>query len=155
RCRVHGLQGHALHPRCGGALRRLADRSPQRRSRCLVDADWLTIRRTAATAAVATDLLASPRVRDMGLLGSSEQARALLSALSRVRAPARVKVYSPNPAHREHFAQDMGQQLDLPIIPVDSAEAAAGGSDLVAVAIRPGSTPVLFADWLAPGAHVT
>jgi ornithine cyclodeaminase/alanine dehydrogenase-like protein (mu-crystallin family) len=118
----------------------------------LVDADWLTSRRTAA---VATDLLASPRVRDMGLLGSSEQARALLSALSRVRAPSRVKVYSPNPAHREHFAQDMGQQLDLPIIAVDSAEAAAGESDLVAVAIRPGSTPALFADWLAPGAHVT
>jgi len=121
----------------------------------LVDADWLTSRRTAATAAVAMDLLAPPHASQVGLLGSSEQARSLLSALSRVRELSRVKVYSPNPAHREHFAGEMGQQLNLPITPVDSAAAAVGESDLVAVAIRPGSTPALYADWLMPGAHVT
>ncbi len=120
-----------------------------------MDADWLTSRRTAATAAVGTDLLARETIDEAGLLGSGEQARALLAALSCVRRPRRVKVFSPTPANRERFAAAMSAQLGLEVVPVETAAAAARGSDLVASGVRAGTAPVLFADWLAPGAHVT
>jgi ornithine cyclodeaminase/alanine dehydrogenase-like protein (mu-crystallin family) len=49
----------------------------------------------------------------------------------------------------------MSEQLGIEIVPVDSAEAAVRDSDLVASGVRAGTSPVLFAEWLAPGAHVT
>src|SRR5271154_1789702 len=40
----------------------------------VIDADWLTSRRTAATAALGADILARPSASTAGVLGSSEQA---------------------------------------------------------------------------------
>jgi ornithine cyclodeaminase/alanine dehydrogenase len=120
----------------------------------LVDADWITAARTAAVAAVATDVLAHPHIRQAGILGSSHQARALLTALSRVRALPSVRVYSPTAANRERFAAAMSGELDIPVVAVDSLDALLAGCDLLGCAIRPGGTPVLYGDALAPGAHV-
>jgi alanine dehydrogenase len=153
-----GLMGYkAMHSTPGVGVRYLVALYDLKTGELLaqMDADWLTSRRTAATAAVAADLLAHPAVEQVGLLGSSEQARALLGALAQVRTLPRVKVYSPTPANRAAFADAMSAQLGIAIEPVASAEAAVRDSDLVACAIRAGGTPALLAEWLAPGAHVT
>ena len=88
----------------------------------VIDADWLTSRRTAATAALGVDVLARPSASTAGVLGSSEQARAMLSSVARVRRLKRVKVYSPTPEHRQRFAADMSESLDLEVIAVDDAQ---------------------------------
>jgi ornithine cyclodeaminase/alanine dehydrogenase-like protein (mu-crystallin family) len=119
-----------------------------------VDGDWLTQIRTSATAGVGTDLLARADVEQVGLLGSSEQARALLRAMAAVRPFRRVRVFSPTPANREAFAREMSAALGLEVVAVDSPEAAVAGADLVGSAIRPGSEPALRAAWLTPGVHV-
>jgi alanine dehydrogenase len=119
-----------------------------------VDADWITAWRTAAMAAVATDALARPRIAQAGLLGSSHQARALLTCLSRVRELPRVRVYSPTPANRASFAATMSRELDLDVQPVDAPEAITQECDLVGSAIRAGRSPVLSGDGLAAGTHV-
>jgi ornithine cyclodeaminase/alanine dehydrogenase-like protein (mu-crystallin family) len=119
-----------------------------------MDADWLTQLRTSATAGLGTDLLARADVQEAGLLGSSEQARALLRAMAAVRPFRRVRVFSPTPANREAFAREMSAALGLEVVAVDSAEAAVAGADLVGSAIRPGPQPALHAAWLAPGTHV-
>ena len=119
-----------------------------------MDADWLTQLRTSATAGLGTDLLARADVQQVGLLGSSEQARALLRAMAAVRPFRRVKVFSPTPANRDAFAREMSEALGLEIVAVESAEAAVAGADLVGSAIRPGPRPALSAEWLAPGVHV-
>ncbi|HLH26763.1 MAG TPA: ornithine cyclodeaminase family protein [Chloroflexota bacterium] len=120
----------------------------------LVDADWITAARTAAVAAVATDVLARPRIQQAGILGSSHQARALLTALSRVRALPSVRVYSPTAANRERFAAELSRQLALPVTAVASLDALLADCDLLGCAIRPGATPVLRGDALALGVHV-
>src|SRR5215470_9851334 len=51
----------------------------------MMDADWLTAQRTAATAAIGVDLLARKTIRTVGVLGSGEQARSMLIAASKVR----------------------------------------------------------------------
>jgi len=119
-----------------------------------MDADWLTQLRTSATAGLGTDLLARAEVQRVGILGSGEQARALLRAMAAVRPFRRVMVFSPTPANRETFARDMSEALDLEVVAVDSAEAAIEGADLVGSAIRPGPRPALSAEWLSPGVHV-
>jgi ornithine cyclodeaminase/alanine dehydrogenase-like protein (mu-crystallin family) len=119
-----------------------------------MDADWLTAQRTAATAAIAADLLAAPEIACAGVLGSSDQARAMLTAVSRIRKIPHVKVYSPTPANRSRFAADMRQRLGVAVTAVDSAQEAASHCDLVLSVYRAGSEPLIEAGWIKAGAHV-
>jgi len=117
-----------------------------------IDADWLTIQRTAATVAVATDALANPEVEELGVLGSSEQAQGLVRAVSAVRSFRRARVFSPNPEHRAAFARTIQSELGIEASAVDSPDQIAG-ADVVCVAIRAGLEPVFKPEWLKPGAH--
>jgi ornithine cyclodeaminase/alanine dehydrogenase-like protein (mu-crystallin family) len=66
---------------------------------------------------------------------------------------AEARVYSPTPERRGKFAAEMRERLGIPVEAVASARAAIEGVDIVATATN-SSTPVLEADWLAPGMHV-
>jgi len=120
----------------------------------VIDADWLTSRRTAATGAVGVDVLARPDASVLGILGSSAQARSMLEAVSRRRQFKKVKVFSPTPENRKRFADEMGDRLRLEIEPVASEEAAVRSSDVVLSIFRAGSNPVIQPEWLGPGVHL-
>lgn len=113
-----------------------------------------TALRTAATSAVGTDLFARADADSVGMLGSQNQAKYHLVALNEIRKLKQVKVYSPNPQHRKDFADQMGSQLNLEIRPVNSAEEAVKGVDIV-LAATSSNVPVLDGQWLEPGVHVT
>ena len=82
----------------------------------LVDADYITMVRTSATAALATDLLGPAEVEEMGLIGSSSQAEGLILALAAVRTLPRVKVFSPNAERRAAFAARMSAATGIEVI---------------------------------------
>lgn len=117
-----------------------------------IDADWLTIQRTAATVAAATDAVANPDVEELGVLGSSEQANGLVRAVSVVRRFRKARVFSPNPEHRTAFARTMRDELGIDAVAVDSPEKIAGAG-VICVAIRAGLEPVFKPEWLTPGVH--
>jgi alanine dehydrogenase len=119
-----------------------------------MDADWLTAQRTAATAALGADMLAAKDIGCVGILGSGEQARAMLVAASKVRRLTKARVFSPTPANREAFADKMRQDLGIDIAAVDSAEKAVVGCDLLLSVYRAGGTPLVCADWIGPGMHI-
>lgn len=124
------------------------------RLRAVLDAGYLTGLRTGATAALATDLLA-PEVEIAAVVGSGKEAAAQLAALLVVRRPKAVRVFSPNPARRADFAELMSRELGVPVQAVDSVRAACVGSQVVLVATKSHGTPVLGADDVPPGAHVS
>ena len=111
----------------------------------VMDGRLITEMRTAAVSAVATQLLARPDASVLGILGSGVQARSHLEALRLVRGFRDVRVWSPRSAGA--FAERLGVRA------VDSAEEAVRGADVVVVATA-ARTPVLFGEWLSPGAHV-
>jgi alanine dehydrogenase len=119
-----------------------------------MDADWLTSQRTSATAAIGVDALARKEISEAGILGSSEQARAMLAAVVRVRKLPKVKVFSPTRESRNKFADALGKSLGLEIAPVDSAQAAFAGSNLVLSVFRAGKEPLIDASWIEPGTHI-
>lgn len=119
-----------------------------------MDADWLTAQRTAATAAIAVDVLANQTIGTAGVLGSSAQARAMLAAAARVRKLGRVKIFSPTPANRQHFAQEMGEQLGVTVAAVETACEAVADCDLVLSVFRAGTEPLIDSRWIKAGAHV-
>ena len=110
--------------------------------------------RTAANSAVGTDVFARKDAETVGMLGSQNQAKYHLIALKEIRKIKRVKVYSPNPQHRNEFAEQMGALLNLEIRPVASAEEAVRGVDVVVTATS-SNVPVLDGSWLEAGTHLT
>jgi len=152
-----GVMGYkAMHSTPGVGVRYLVSLYDMATGALLaqIDADWLTAQRTAATAAVAADILAKPEIATVGILGSSDQSRAMLAALARVRTPGAVAVFSPTAANRRRFAAQMAERLDLSIAPVDSARAAVVGADIVLSVFRAGSEPSIAADWIGAGTHI-
>ncbi|WP_232727705.1 ornithine cyclodeaminase family protein [Acidovorax sp. 69] len=117
----------------------------------LIDGNRVTGIRTAATAAVAVDCAAPHRALRVGVIGSGFEARGLLLALASIREVAHVKVYSPTPASRERFADEMRHDLSLHIDPSTSAQDAIRGADVVLCAARSrDESPVLVGEWLEP-----
>ena len=110
--------------------------------------------RTAANSAVGTDVFARKDAETVGMLGSQNQAKYHLVALKEIRKIKLVKVYSPTPQHRKEFAEQMGTLLNLEVRPVESAEQAVKGFDIV-VAATSSNVPVLDGHWLEPGVHLT
>lgn len=118
----------------------------------LMDAALVTASRTAAMAAAAARrLLGQVRVR-IGVFGSGYEAQAQLRALAGALHADTAVVYSPNPAHRSHFSKKMSEELSISVIPVESAQEAAG-HPLLVLATKT-DKPVLQSDWVAPGAVI-
>ena len=109
--------------------------------------------RTGAIGGVAIKHMARPDACRAAILGSGRQARTHLEAAAVVRHFASVKVYSPNATHREAFASEMRETLDLHVDPVLSAQEAVADADVV-ICVTKSTTPVFDPSWLKPGAHV-
>ena len=121
----------------------------------LVDGNRVTGLRTAATSAVGAQAIAPTRPLRVGVIGSGFEARSHTAALSLVTRFASVAVFSPTPENREAFAESFSQSLGVPVIPVDSAEQAVRGADLVLCAARSrDEAPTLRAEWVGDDATV-
>ncbi len=148
---VRGRPTQVLFDAETGELRCIVIGEPKPRELSLSGVSAL---RTAANSAVGTDVMARADATTVGMLGSRNQARYHLLALKEIRDLTRVKVFSPNPAHRKEFADEMGDLTGLDIRPADSAREAVHGADIV-VAATSSNIPVLDGNWLEPGVHLT
>jgi len=110
--------------------------------------------RVGATTAVANRALARKNAKVVGIFGSGNEARTNLEAICAVRDIEVVRVYSPNKEHRDRFAEEMTELLNVEVQPVTSAEAVVKGSDIVMCATN-SSEPVFSGNWLEPGQLVT
>ncbi|MFI9168691.1 ornithine cyclodeaminase family protein [Streptomyces lincolnensis] len=119
----------------------------------VLDGTAVTTLRTAAASAVAVDALARPDAVDLAILGSGTQALAHARAIARVREVKSVRLWSPTPAHRARAAETLAGELDLPVEPTTTAEAAVTGASVVA-ACTLSTTPVVRGRWLADGCTV-
>ncbi len=118
----------------------------------LVDGIHITALRTAATSAVAVDLMAPRRALKVGMFGSGAEAQAHIRAIARVRALESVRLYSPTRPNRERVAALIALELGVPCSAQDSALQAIEGADLVLAAARSrDERPVFEGAWLRPG----
>ncbi|MBV7377679.1 cyclodeaminase [Maritimibacter dapengensis] len=118
-----------------------------------LDNGYLTDLRTAAAGAVAARHLAPERVEVAGVIGTGVQARLQMQAAHLVRPFERVLVHGRNPDHAKACAADLRESLGV-AAEVTSGEDLVARSQLV-VTTTPAKEPVLMADWLHPGLHIT
>ncbi len=119
----------------------------------LIQADYLGQVRTGAASGVATQYLARPDAKEVGIFGSGKQARTQLLAVCKVREIRRIQVYSQNEEHRRRFAAEMTELCQCEVSPVPLPELAALDKDIVITATT-SRTPVLRGEWLAEGMHL-
>jgi ornithine cyclodeaminase len=118
----------------------------------LLDNGYLTNVRTAAAGAVAAKWLSRSDARIAGVIGAGVQARLQLEALTLVRDLERALVWARDPARAQAFAETAELGVEITVAP--SIEDLVRHSDIV-VTTTPATTPLIEADWLQPGQHVT
>ena len=147
-----GIKVYSTHPQTGAHFVVLLYASDGR-PLASIEANALGQIRTGAASGVATARLARSDARVVGLIGSGFQARTQLEAVASVRQLGEVRVFSRSEENRRGFAAGMARSLDLPVVPVETAEQAIRGCD-IAITTTPAREPVLFGDWLQPGSHI-
>lgn len=100
----------------------------------IVDGRRITSLRTSATAAAAVRHWAGDRRVRVGLIGSGEEAREGLRAIHGAVPVEQALVFSPTPANRNAFADQMGAELDLGVTATDSQAEVLSGCDVLYVA---------------------
>lgn len=118
----------------------------------VMEANYLTDVRTAATSAVATDLLARPDAKSLGVFGSGRQAVAHLTVLRQVRDFHRFLVCGSGRSDLKAFVVKMKMDYGIKV-EVVNAETCARESDVLCTCTT-SSQPLLNGEWLRPGAHL-
>ena len=120
----------------------------------LLDNGYLTDVRTAAAGAVAAKYLAKEKVQHVGVIGTGIQARYQIEALSKVREFNTIHVYGRNEEASKKYAIDMEAKLGKKVIIAKSPEQVVKESEVV-VTTTPSTMPLIQAEWLHPGLHIT
>lgn len=120
----------------------------------LLDNGYLTDIRTAAAGAVAARHLAPAKVETAGVIGTGAQARLQMEAAHLVRPFTRLLVWGRDEEKARSCAADLGARLGVQAEAVTDPAELVAASQLV-VTTTPAEHPVLRAEWLHPGLHVT
>ncbi len=118
----------------------------------IIQSDKMGQLRTGAASGVATKFLAREDAKTLGMYGTGWQAESQLEAVAAVKSLERVVVYSRKEESRKAFAEKMGEKLGMEVETTHSPEEPAA-QDIV-VTMTSSKEPVLFGEWLKPGAHV-
>jgi ornithine cyclodeaminase/alanine dehydrogenase-like protein (mu-crystallin family) len=109
--------------------------------------------RVGGTYGLAIKYLAQQDSSRIGLLGSGWQARFQVAAAAEVCKLSHIKVYSPNPEHRERFALMMSEQYKLSVVPVHSPDEAAHDVDILISATN-ARAPTILEHMVQEGMHI-
>lgn len=118
----------------------------------LLDNGYLTDLRTAAAGAVAARHLARPDAAVAAILGGGMQAEMQLRALMLVRPLRAARIWARDTGRAGRLAARL--DLGIPVIATASIAEAVRGADVI-VTTTPAEKPILHADLVAPGQHVT
>jgi ornithine cyclodeaminase len=120
----------------------------------LIDNGYLTDVRTAAAGAAAAKHLSRQDASVAAIFGAGMQARLQLEALALVRPIREARLWARDAAKAEATAGALSEKLGFPVKAAGDPKAAVAGADVI-VTTTPSETPILKADWLQPGQHVT
>jgi ornithine cyclodeaminase len=117
-----------------------------------MEANHLTDLRTAATSAVATDLLSRENAETLGVFGSGRQATIHFAVLPHVRRFKRFLVCGSGQSDVNPFCRKMKADHGIHIEPV-AAEICASESDVICTCTT-ATEPLFDGRWTKPGAHL-
>ncbi len=123
----------------------------------VMDCVWITGMRTGAATAVSAKYLARPESSVVGVLGCGVQGRTNVEALNVLFPLKKVMAYDVDAEAVRKYAEDIGSQFDLEVIPVQTPQAAVSGCDMIVTAGPILKTPhaTIQAGWMDEGAFAS
>jgi ornithine cyclodeaminase len=137
----------------GSGLMALLDAGTGMPAALLLDNGFLTDIRTGAAGAVAADALAPASIQTVGVIGSGLQARWQIRCLREVRRVRRIIAWSPTRANLDRYCEDMRTE-GLEAAAAASVEEVCRHAEVV-ITTTPARAPLVRAEWLREGVHVT
>ena len=120
----------------------------------IMDGNHITTVRTAAVGALAARALARPDSTVAAILGCGVQGTGQAEALCHVLNVGEIRAYDVSAANLDRFEKTLASRSSVTVVKAASAAAAVRGADIVVTAVG-GRQPVLMADWVTPGMHVS
>jgi len=120
----------------------------------LLDNGYLTDVRTAAAGAVAARHLSREDSESVCIVFTGMQSRLQLKALTLVRPLKRASIWGRDNMKANMLAKELANELSIDVIAERKLENAVKVADIV-VTTTPSSEPLVMADWLRPGQHIT
>jgi ornithine cyclodeaminase/alanine dehydrogenase-like protein (mu-crystallin family) len=151
--RYFGAKIYSSHPRHGAHFLFLLYRAEDGEPLAIVEANHLGQIRTGAASGLATQVLARPDSRRLGIIGSGFQARTQLEAMMAALPFEQVRVWSRSEEKRAAFAAECAGRFGVKLEAAGSAEEAVRGADVVVTATN-SAEPVLEDGWIAAGTHI-
>ena len=123
----------------------------------VMDCVWITAMRTGAASALSARYLARPESSVIGILACGVQGRTNLEAMNVLFPIKRVMAYDVNENISRRYAEEMGPQFDLEVVPVATPREAVTGCDIVVtsgpILKKPHAT--IRSGWLDAGAFAS
>lgn len=120
----------------------------------MMNAGLLTALRTAAASAVATRALARRDASVLAIVGTGEQAEHHLDAMLAVRGISEVRVAGRRTERADAFAAEARRKHPrVNVTAGTDIRAAVTRADIVCT-VTSAEEPILFGEWIAPGAHL-
>ncbi len=123
----------------------------------VMDCVWITAKRTGAASAISARYLARPESSVMGMLGCGVQGRSHVEALNVLFSLKKVMAYDANADAQKRYAEEIGNNFDLEVMPVKTPREAVTGCDIVVTAGPMLKTPhaTIQPGWLDEGAFAS
>lgn len=118
-----------------------------------IDEHWSYSLRTSASVSVAAKYLANEDSKQIGIVGVGNVGKTFLLGVKDLFPIESVKVTSNHVETREEFAENMADEVDATIEPVDTAEEVCRGSDVICTA-TPVVEPFIKREWIDDGAYI-
>ncbi|XP_077131102.1 ketimine reductase mu-crystallin [Ranitomeya variabilis] len=117
--------------------------------KAVIDGKVITDKRTAAVSAIATKLLKPSPAEVLCILGSGAQAHSHYQAFTQQFLFKEVRIWSRTKEKAEKFARAVEGKVHV----CSTAQEAVTGADVIITATM-STEPILFGDWVKPGAHI-
>ncbi|MEC8710578.1 MAG: ornithine cyclodeaminase family protein [Pseudomonadota bacterium] len=125
--------------------------------RGILEAEMITVKRTAAASALASSYLSRSDASRLLIVGAGALARHFIDAHRAVRPISDVLVWNRTPKRAEELVANYRLQDDASALNsigvTDDLAAAVSGADIV-TCITASSKPVIFGDWVREGTHI-
>ena len=122
--------------------------------KAIIAAEPITVVRTAASSAAATDVLARPDASILCLMGAGAQAIGHAQAICAIRPIKEIRIWSNDPQSTRSGSEKISALCpNARVITCGDARQAVADADIICTVTK-AKEPVLFGQWLRPGAHI-
>ncbi|MNV22762.1 L-lysine cyclodeaminase [compost metagenome] len=120
---------------------------------CVMDGSLITGLRTGAAGAVSVKLLARKNSRKVTSIGTGNQARMQIRAISEVMNIEEIHAWDNSPDTLARFKADIEGEFGIPVSMASSKKTAVELADILITTTR-GKGALVEADWIKPGTHI-